>query len=79
MINVIDNMINELQNSKTIKKTSMPTCSYIYKRGKNKGLQCTCKKITDQKYGLCKTHWKQVFKQKYKDLIVSNQNIIISI
>jgi len=76
---VIDNMINELQNSKTIKKTGMPTCSYIYKRGKNKGLQCTCKKITDPKNGLCKTHWKQVSKQKNKNLIVSNQNIIISI
>lgn len=79
MLIVIDNMINELQNPKTIKKTGIPICSYIYKRGKNKGLQCTCKKITDPKNGLCKTHCKQVSKQKNKDLIVSNQNIIISI
>jgi hypothetical protein len=83
MLIVIDDMINKVQNYNYIPKQEkaegIPTCSYIYKRGKKKGTQCTCKKITDPKNGLCKTHWKQVSKQKNKDLIVSNQNIIISI
>lgn len=35
-------------------------CKYIYKRGKKKHLQCSCKKIFD--ITLCKTHWKQVNK-----------------
>ena len=86
MIDVIDNMINEIQNSKFLgsniktnqeinkettqeikqekEKINIYSCQYIYKKGKNKGLQCHCKKIF--KDGLCKTHYKMKLKQENK-------------
>lgn len=78
LIDVIDNMINEIKNNKfqspNIKTTqeikkeqhkiNIYSCQYIYKRGKNKGMQCQCQKIF--KNELCKTHYKMKLKQENK-------------
>lgn len=52
-------------------KTEFPTntCSYVFKRGKNKGLQCKCKKIFEN--GYCKTHYKSY----YPNSVVNNNKI----
>ena len=39
------------------------TCSYIFKRGKNKGKNCQCKKIYNNGLGLCKLHYNQYLKK----------------
>ena len=74
LIEVIDNMINEIKNNKfqspnikvkkEEKKTGVFPCEYVFKRGKNKGMQCHCQKIF--KNGLCKTHYKMKLKQENK-------------
>tara|TARA_B100000674_G_scaffold386619_1_gene330117 strand:- start:20 stop:871 length:852 start_codon:yes stop_codon:yes gene_type:complete len=54
------NMVNTIiSNPQT---TPQPlTCSYIFKRGKNKGKNCQCKKIYNN--GLCKLHYNQYLKK----------------
>ena len=71
------NMVNTIiSNPQT---TPQPlTCSYIFKRGKNKGKNCQCKKI--QQDGLCKFHYrkyKQAMEKKKTKLEAVNQNIKI--
>lgn len=46
------------------KKTGVFPCEYVFKRGKNKGMQCHCQKIF--KNELCKTHYKMKVKQENK-------------
>ena len=52
------------------------TCKYIFKRGKNKGCQCSVKKLF--KDGLCKQHYKNKQKKESK-MITSSQNIVITV
>ena len=49
------------------------SCKYVYKRGKNKGLQCMCKKIF--KDGFCRLHWKQYNKKNEIVIITNNEKI----
>ena len=60
------------QLNKVEKKTDIPTCHWIYKRGKKKGMRCSCKKpfpsppmdlINTPWY--CKSHHKLVFKKQH--------------
>jgi hypothetical protein len=54
------------------------TCAYIFKKGKNKGETCQCKKIHQN--GLCKFHYKkykQSLEKKKTQLEKVNQNIKI--
>lgn len=61
----IDKMIQELKKNKQNKTNEiMLTCKYTYKRGVKKGTFCKCKKI--YKDGFCKTHFKNMFKNKEK-------------
>ena len=59
-------------------KTGVFPCSYIFKRGKNKGSRCSCQKI--YKENLCKTHYnlclKRLTKLKHK-LEKENPNLKI--
>ena len=56
MITIIDNMLVKVKNLNFQSvKTNVITCNYIFKRGKNKGQHCKCKKIF--KNGLCKMHY----------------------
>ena len=72
IIKLIDKMLDDvksmkltnIENKVTNIKTLLPTCSYIFKRGKNKGMQCMCKKIHQD--GLCKTHYKLQVKSENK-------------
>ena len=57
-INTINKMLQKINEEQ---KTCVFSCKYVYKRGKNKGLQCTCKKIF--KDGFCRLHWKQYNKK----------------
>ena len=51
------------------KKTGIPTCQYVYKRGKNKGMQCMCKKPFPTNHDVwqfpwyCKSHNKLISKK----------------
>ena len=54
------------------KKTGIPTCHWIYKRGKKKGMRCSCKKPfpsppMDPYFTpwYCKAHHKLVFKKEH--------------
>ena len=49
-------------NDQNIHTNSTIKCGYIYKRGKNKGLACKCKKVFKifNSIPLCKTHYKQI-------------------
>lgn len=54
------------------------TCAYKFKKGKNKGEKCQCKKIHQD--GLCKFHYrkhKQAMEKKKAKLEAVNQNIKI--
>jgi len=62
---------NPDENKKINVKTGIPTCSYVYKRGKKAGENCSCKKpypcsdFFDKTVKfLCKTHYKQINKNK---------------
>ncbi len=46
------------------KKTGVFPCQYVFKRGKNKGMQCQCQKIF--KNDLCKIHYKMKLKKENK-------------
>ena len=54
--------INNDVKQKIKTEFTINTCSYVFKRGKNKGLQCKCKKIFEN--GYCKTHYKQYLKKQ---------------
>ena len=70
LIKLIDKMIDEIKsnNNKKIKNnviiSTQTTCCYVFKRGKNKGVQCKCKKIHQD--GLCKMHYKLYIKAQQK-------------
>ena len=76
LIDVIDNMINEIKKNKfqnpnikvkqEEKKTGVFPCEYVFKRGKNKGMQCMCQKIFKDGYPWCRTHYKMKLKQENK-------------
>ena len=85
-------LTNAKQNIKiTEKKTGIPTCHWIYKRGKKKGMRCSCKKpfpsppmdlINTPWY--CKAHHKLVFKKEHaiNTLININnmsENVVITV
>jgi len=90
--NLLKQLTNAKQNIKiTEKKTGIPTCHWIYKRGKKKGMRCTCKKpfpsspmdpINTPWY--CKTHHKLVFKKYHaKNALIHiknmSENVVISV
>ena len=63
------------------KKTGIPTCHWIYKRGKNKGMRCSCKKPfpsppMDLKNTpwYCKAHHKLVFKKWHAENTLNTIN-----
>ena len=72
MIKLIDKMLDDVKSMKLTNvenkvsniKTLLPTCSYVFKRGKNKGMHCMCKKIHQD--GLCKMHYKLQVKSENK-------------
>ena len=85
-------LTNAKQNTKiTEEKTGVPTCHWIYKRGKKKGMRCSCKKpfpsspmdpINTPWY--CKTHHKLVFKKYHANLALIDinnisENVVISV
>jgi len=49
---------------KNVKNNMIPSCSYIFKRGKKATTNCSCQKIF--KENLCKTHYKQCWKRLSK-------------
>lgn len=76
-----ENKIKEkLENNKNI-MTGIPTCQYVYKRGKNKGTQCMCKKPFPSTHDVmqfpwyCKSHYKH-FKHTNPETLIG-QNIVI--
>lgn len=64
-------------------EVGIPTCQYVYKRGKNKGKQCMCKKPFPSTHNVmqfpwyCKSHYKH-FKHKTPETLIE-QNFIIQI
>ena len=71
-------MINLVLSNETAKTSPLVTCCYKFKKGKNKGENCQCKKI--HKDGLCKFHYKKHVKameKKKKELEKVNPNIKI--
>jgi len=62
--------------------TGIPTCQYVYKRGKNKGTQCMCKKPKNLLHDVfhfpwyCKSHYKQC-KTKVEQINNSMNNPLI--
>ena len=58
----IKNLVNNAFIQQQGPVTLSGKCVYVFKRGKNKGSQCSCKKI--YKEGLCKRHHKLVFKKQ---------------
>ena len=54
------NMVNTIISNPQTTPPAL-TCSYIFKRGKNKGNMCKCKKL--YKDGLCKLHYNQYLKK----------------
>ena len=72
-------MVNLILNTEKQYNTGVfPTCAYKFKKGKNKGENCQCKKIYQD--GLCKFHYrkhKQAMEKKKAKLQNVNQNIKI--
>ena len=73
------------------KKTGIPTCHWIYKRGKKKGMRCSCKKpfpsppmdLIDTPW-YCKAHHKLVFKKYHAKIALTHinnisENVVISV
>ena len=92
--NLLKQLTNATQNikiEKEQKKTGIPTCHWIYKRGKKKGMRCSCKKpfpsppmdlINTPWY--CKAHHKLVFKKQHVLNTINSthtltQNVVISV
>tara|TARA_B100000902_G_scaffold162469_1_gene157780 strand:- start:386 stop:1156 length:771 start_codon:yes stop_codon:yes gene_type:complete len=88
--NLLKQLTNAKQNIKIKEeKTGIPTCHWLYKRGKKKGMRCSCKKpfpsppmdlINTPWY--CKAHHKLVFKQENKIINTINnttQNVVITV
>jgi hypothetical protein len=81
-----EKLLKQLTNVKeNVNKKCIPTCKYVYKRGKKKGMQCSCKKPfpsppMDLKNfpWYCKTHHKQVFK-KHPSTPNLTQNLVITV
>jgi hypothetical protein len=67
--NFVNNTFIQQQSNVIISNT----CGYVFKRGKNKGVQCSCKKI--YKEGLCKQHHKQTKLKLEKELNKVTQKI----
>lgn len=68
----------QIEQIMSITKPTVVTCAYKFKKGKNKGKNCQCKKI--QQDGLCKFHYrkyKQAMEKKKTKLEAVNQNIKI--
>lgn len=94
MLMKIDDMLAQL-NIKIPKPINNPpktewaenTCSYVFKRGKNKGLQCKCKKSFKNAADLvnptfegflCKRHYQQIIKSTLKKTIKKlNLNLLL--
>tara|TARA_B100000035_G_scaffold306156_1_gene307872 strand:- start:3239 stop:3868 length:630 start_codon:yes stop_codon:yes gene_type:complete len=51
---IMDKRANKINQS-----INIPTCQYIFKRGKNKGMSCKCKKLFNNSTH-CKTHYKYI-------------------
>ena len=72
IIKLIDKMLDNVKSMKLtntknkLKNIEIPitTCCYKFKKGKNKGMQCICKKIHQD--GLCKTHYNLYIKAQKK-------------
>ena len=68
-----------LINKIITEKSNNDTCSYIYKKGKNKGYNCSCSKIHNKSLKLCITHYKYHIKQmgkKKSPSVLSNTKFI---
>ena len=84
-----EKLLKQLTNVKeNVNKKCIPTCKYVYKRGKKKGTQCSCKKPFIPPMDLinfpwyCKTHHKQVFKKQHNTITTSpnlTQNLVITV
>ncbi len=80
-----EKLLKQLTNVKeNVNKKCIPTCKYVYKRGKKKGMQCSCKKPfpstpMDLKNfpWYCKTHYRQLLFKKQHSLntLVNINNI----
>jgi hypothetical protein len=64
---------NKLKITDISKNKTHATCTYMFKRGKNKGKCCTTKLFEN---GFCKTHYKKYCSQKNKEKICPNVNLI---
>jgi len=53
--------LNTLSINIIIPNAQINNCSYIFKKGKNKGFNCSCKKIYEN--NLCKFHYKKYIKK----------------
>jgi hypothetical protein len=65
--------LNTLSVNIIIPNVQINNCSYIFKRGKNKGFNCSCKKIYEN--NLCKFHSKKYIKKDTKPTPIYN-NIV---
>ena len=85
------NQVVQNEKIKEEKKTGIPTCHWIYKRGKKKGMRCSCKKpfpsppmdLIDTPW-YCKAHHKLVFKKQHAINTINSkpnltQNIVITV
>ena len=69
-INTINKMLQKINEEQ---KTHTFPCKYVYKRGKNKGLQCMCKKVFKDDF--CRLHWKQYNKGNEIVIVTNNEKI----
>ena len=60
------NITQLINNIITKKSTVKNRCTYIYRKGQNKGYKCTCSKIYNKDKQLCITHHKYHIKHKKK-------------
>jgi hypothetical protein len=78
-----ENKLKEKIENEKIYETGIPTCQYVYKRGKNKGTQCMCKKPFPSTHDVmqfpwyCKSHYKH-FKHTNQETLIG-QNIVIHV
>ena len=77
-------IMTPLINKIITEKSNNETCTYIYKKGKNKGYTCSCSKIYNKTLKLCTTHYKYYIKcqkkktKKKSPLIWSNTKLTLT-
>ncbi len=91
LLKQLTNATQNIKIEKEQKKTGIPTCHWIYKRGKKKGMRCSCKKpfpsppmdlINTPWY--CKAHHKLLFKKQHALNTINSthtltQNVVITV